>query len=89
MEVNENGLRQIRDVLIRYSQYGSAYEVFDKHDIGLRQFASTVESQLRAGHPLPSISKPMKQNQAMQKRMRFLDKVLIFCNKETDHVRRT
>ena len=51
MAVNENGLRQIRDVLIRYSQYGSAYEVFDKHDIGLRQFASTVESQLRAGHP--------------------------------------
>ena len=54
MGVNENGLRQIREVLIRYSQYGSAYEVFDKHDIGLRKFAEEAESEIQAGR-VPSI----------------------------------
>lgn len=49
--VNETGLMHIRDFLIDRSQYGSAYEIFDKHDLGLRKFASEAEFQMSIGNP--------------------------------------
>ena len=66
MGVNEKGLREIRDVLMRYSQYGSAYEVFDKHDIGLRKFAEEAESEMRAGR-VPSIALKAHETKSGQK----------------------
>ena len=73
MAVNENGLRQIREVLIRYSQYGSAYEVFDKHDIGLRKFAEEAESEMRAGR-VPSIAFKAYETKSGQEERHSLSK---------------
>lgn len=73
MGVNENGLHQIRYVLIRYSQYGSAYEVFDKHDIGLRKFAEEAESEMRAGR-VPSITLKAHETKSNQEERHLLSK---------------
>lgn len=73
MGVNEKGLREIRDVLIRYSQYESAYEVFDRYDMGLRKFADEAESEMREGR-VPSITLKAHETKSNQEERHSLSK---------------